>query len=83
MALKILGTIKNHDEVLVPANTYIASVLSVSENGLKPIFIEPNIDTYNINPDLIEEKITAKTTSLISSKPDIAQASIYPATIPP
>lgn len=44
------------DEIIVPANTYIASILSISENGCTPILVEPDINTYNINPDLIEKK---------------------------
>jgi len=49
------------DEVLVPSNTYIASWLAVSYVGAIPIPVEPRLDTCNINPDLIEEKITSKT----------------------
>ena len=52
---------KEGDEIIVPANTYIASILAISENGCTPVLVEPDIDTYNINPDLIEEKITPKT----------------------
>ncbi|GBF23643.1 dTDP-3-amino-3,6-dideoxy-alpha-D-galactopyranose transaminase, partial [Candidatus Gastranaerophilus sp. (ex Termes propinquus)] len=48
-------------EVIVPANTYIASILAVSQNGLVPVLVEPDIDTYNIDTRLIEEKITPKT----------------------
>ncbi|HEH5155999.1 TPA: DegT/DnrJ/EryC1/StrS family aminotransferase [Campylobacter coli] len=55
----------NEDEIIVPANTYIASVLAITDNGCKPIFIEPDINTYNINPDLIEEKITSKTKAIM------------------
>ena len=49
------------DEIIVPANTYIASILAISENGCTPVLVEPDINTYNINSDLIEEKITDKT----------------------
>ena len=49
------------DEIIVPANTYIASILAISYNGCTPVLVEPDINTYNINPDLIEEKITEKT----------------------
>ena len=53
------------DEIIVPANTYIASILAISENGCTPVLVEPSIDTYNINPDLIEEKITDKTKAIM------------------
>ena len=52
-------------EIIVPANTYIASILSISANNLKPILVEPNINTYNIDPDLIESKITEKTKAIM------------------
>ena len=54
------------DEVIVPANTYMASILAISENGLKPILVEPDIMTYNIDPNLIEEKITTKTKAIMA-----------------
>jgi dTDP-4-amino-4,6-dideoxygalactose transaminase len=53
------------DEIIVPANTYIASILAISQNGCTPILVEPDINTYNINPDLIEEKITDKTKAIM------------------
>lgn len=53
------------DEIIVPANTYIASILAISMNGCLPVLVEPSIDTYNINPDLIEEKITPKTKAIM------------------
>lgn len=53
------------DEIIVPANTYIASILAISENGCTPVLVEPDINTYNINPDLIEEKITEKTKAIM------------------
>ena len=49
------------DEIIVPANTYIVSILAISKNKCTPILVDPDIDTYYINPDLIEEKITHKT----------------------
>lgn len=55
----------NGDEIIVPANTYIASILAISENGCTPVLVEPDINTYNINPDLIEEKITDKTKAIM------------------
>ncbi|MBQ3311803.1 DegT/DnrJ/EryC1/StrS family aminotransferase [bacterium] len=53
------------DEIIVPANTYIASILAISQNGCTPVLVEPDINTYNINPDLIEEKITDKTKAIM------------------
>ena len=53
------------DEIIVPANTYIATILAVSENGATPVLAEPDINTYNINPDLIEEKITPRTKAIM------------------
>lgn len=53
------------DEIIVPANTYIASILAITDNHCKPIFIEPDINTYNINPNLIEQKITTKTKAIM------------------
>lgn len=60
LSLKALG-IGVGDEVIVPSNTYIATALAVTYTGATPVFVEPSIDTYNINPDLIEEKITERT----------------------
>ena len=56
-----LGKLKRNDEVLVPANTYIASILAISEAGLKPVLIEPNEFSYNLSVDNIRAKITANT----------------------
>lgn len=53
------------DEIIVPANTYIASILAISANGATPILTEPDISTYNINPSLIEEKITERTKAIL------------------
>ena len=52
-------------EVIVPSNTYIATILSILQCGLKPVLVEPDIRTYNINSALIEEKITAKTKAIM------------------
>lgn len=60
LALKALG-IKSGDEVIVPSNTYIATALAVTYVGATPIFVEPDIRTFNIDPSKIEEKITEKT----------------------
>ena len=56
-----MGKLKEGDEVIVPANTYIASILAITENNLVPVLVEPDIATYNINPDNIEASITHKT----------------------
>lgn len=53
------------DEIIVPANTYIASILAISDNGCTPVLVEPDINTYNINTSLIEEKITSKTKAIM------------------
>lgn len=60
LALKALG-VKNGDEVIVPSNTYIATALAVTYVGATPVFVEPDIRTFNINPNLIENAITTKT----------------------
>ncbi|HEH4973314.1 TPA: DegT/DnrJ/EryC1/StrS family aminotransferase [Campylobacter coli] len=57
---------KDGDEIIVPANTYIASILAISDNNCVPILIEPDINTYCINPDLIEERITKKTKAIMA-----------------
>lgn len=54
------------DEVIVPSNTYIATALAVSSVGATPVFVEPEIETYNINTDRIEEKITENTKAIIA-----------------
>lgn len=54
------------DEVIVPSNTYIATALAVSYVGAKPVFVEPDINTYCINPDLIEKSLTDKTKAIIT-----------------
>lgn len=54
------------DEVIIPSNTFIATALAVSYTGATPIFVEPNINTYTIDVNLIEEKITSKTKAIIA-----------------
>ena len=56
-----LGVMQSGDEVIVPANTYIATILSITENGLKPVLVEPKLNTLEIDDDLIEAAITPKT----------------------
>lgn len=60
-----LGLISEGDEIIVPANTFIASVLAITENKLKPVFIEPDIETFNIDIEKIEEHITNKTRAIM------------------
>ncbi|WP_407509034.1 DegT/DnrJ/EryC1/StrS family aminotransferase [Elizabethkingia anophelis] len=60
-----LGVMKSGDEVIVPANTYIASILALSDNGLIPVLVEPDIQTYNLDIFKIEEKITDKTKAIL------------------
>ncbi len=60
-----LGKLQKGDEVIVPANTYIASILAIMQADLVPVLVEPKLETYNINPDLILEKITAKTKAIL------------------
>ena len=63
LAVRALG-IKAGDEVIVPANTYIASVLGITENGATPVFVEPD-QYYNIDPDKIEQAITPRTKAIL------------------
>ena len=53
------------DEVIVPSNTYIASILSISANGATPVLVEPNLLTYNLDPNKIEESITPNTKAIL------------------
>lgn len=64
LILKALG-IGVGDEVIVPSNTYIATALAVTYVGAKPVFVEPDIRTFNINPELIEMSITNKTKAIM------------------
>lgn len=61
-----IGVMQKGDEVIVPANTYIASVLAISDNGLKPVFVEPNKQTFNLDSSLIEQAITTKTKAILT-----------------
>jgi dTDP-4-amino-4,6-dideoxygalactose transaminase len=61
-----LGKMQKGDEVIVPANTYIASILAIKEADLVPILVEPRLETYNLNPELIQEKITSKTKAILA-----------------
>jgi dTDP-4-amino-4,6-dideoxygalactose transaminase len=64
LSLKSLN-LKPGSEVLVPSNTYIATIIAVLHAGLKPVLVEPDLRTYNIDPKKIEEKISAKTRAII------------------
>jgi dTDP-4-amino-4,6-dideoxygalactose transaminase len=66
MAYCELGVMKEGDEVIVPANTYIASILAISRAGLKPVLVEPDERTYNIDPTLIEAAITERTKAIMA-----------------
>ena len=65
-AWKELGKLQDGDEVIVPSNTYIASILAITANNLTPVLVEPDLATYNIDPLKIEEAITAKTKVILS-----------------
>lgn len=60
-----LGVMKPGDEIIVPANTYIATILAITENGLVPVFVDPNILTLEIDDSLIESKISSKTKGIM------------------
>ena len=60
-----IGLLEEGDEVIIPSNTYIASILSITQNRLVPVFVEPNIESYNIDPQSIEHKITSKTKAIM------------------
>ena len=59
-----MGVMQLGDEVIVPANTYIATILAITENGLVPVLVEPRIDTLQIDDSLIEERITERTKAI-------------------
>ncbi|MDR6843779.1 DegT/DnrJ/EryC1/StrS family aminotransferase [Flavobacterium granuli] len=61
-----LGKLQRGDEVIVPANTYIASILAILQADLVPVLVEPKLETYNINPGLIQSKITSKTKAILA-----------------
>lgn len=61
-----LGKLKKGDEVIVPANTYIASILAIIHADLIPVFVEPELDTYNISPEKIKEAISQQTKAILA-----------------
>jgi dTDP-4-amino-4,6-dideoxygalactose transaminase len=64
-AWKEMGKLHDGDEVIVPANTYIASVLAITENNLKPVFVEPDEKSFNLDPHKIRAAITSKTKAIL------------------
>ena len=60
-----MGVMQEGDEIIVPANTYIASILAITDNRLVPVLVEPDINTYNIDPTKIEERITKRTKGIM------------------
>lgn len=66
MAWKTMGLMSDGDEVIVPANTYIASILSIQRAGLKPVLCEPDVHTYNLDPQRIESLITSRTKAILA-----------------
>lgn len=64
-AYKEMGRLQDGDEVIVPANTYIATILAITENNLTPVLVEPRIDTFQIDDRLIERAITSRTRAIM------------------
>lgn len=64
-AYREIGRLEDGDEIIVPANTYIASILAITENHLKPVLVEPDEQTFNLAPTLIEQAITDKTKAIL------------------
>ena len=65
-AYKELGKLNEGDEIIVPANTYIASVLAITENKLVPVLVEPTIATYNLDPQKVLSAVTSKTKAILA-----------------
>lgn len=61
-----LGKLNAGDEVIVPANTFIASMLAIEQAGLKAVLVEPDLDTYNLDPTLVSDTITPKTKAILA-----------------
>lgn len=61
-----MGVMQKGDEIIVPSNTYIASLLAISDNDLIPVLVEPNIETYNLDSSLLEQAITSKTKAILT-----------------
>src|SRR5690606_19918560 len=60
-----LGLLNKNDEVIVPSNTFIASIIAIEKAGLRPILVEPDYNTYNISPSEIKKSITNKTKAIL------------------
>jgi len=60
-----IGLMKEGDEIIVPANTFIATILAITDNRLIPVFVEPDINNYNLDISLIERKISNKTRAIL------------------
>ncbi|HQT58842.1 DegT/DnrJ/EryC1/StrS family aminotransferase [Daejeonella sp.] len=60
-----LGIMKEGDEIIVPSNTYIATILAITDNRLKAVFVEPNTETFNLDPSLIEQVVTKRTKAIL------------------
>jgi dTDP-4-amino-4,6-dideoxygalactose transaminase len=60
-----MGVMKEGDEVIVPANTYIATILAITDNRLKPVLVEPEISTYNLDISLLEQYISSRTKAIM------------------
>ena len=60
-----MGVMMEGDEIIVPANTYIATILAITDNRLKPVLVEPDIQTYNLDISLLEEHITSRTRAIM------------------
>ena len=65
-AWKELGKLKDGDEVIVPANTYIASILAITENNLVPVLVEPDAKTFNLCPEGVRQAITVNTRLILA-----------------
>ena len=66
LAYKEIGIMQDDDEIIVPANTYIESILAIIQAGLKPVFCEPSWESCNINPENIEKLITPRTKAIMA-----------------
>ncbi len=64
-AYMAMGVMQEGDEVIVPANTYIATILAISDNRLKPVLVEPDMNTYNLDISLVEKHITPRTKAIL------------------
>lgn len=64
-AYKEMGIFQDGDEIIVPSNTYIASILAITANNLVPVLVEPNVKTFNLDPKLIEQAITPQTKGIL------------------